>query len=145
MENSKSATPGKGLIKVTGILLIIFGAIALIFGIIAIAAVAYVGGLFDEDVSALYSLSVIYAFIPTILSFIAGIVGVKNCGNPTKAGTCFAWGIVLIILFVISTILDIVNSAFSVISIIGVVLPILFLIGAIQNRNAAQVSSQYPQ
>ena len=135
MESTK--TKGTGFLKVTGILMIIGGAVSIILSIIAalgIAALAYIS---DGTVSStlLYA-SVILMIVSAVAELVAGIIGVANCKKPDKAVSCIVWGIIVAVLSVAGTVLNSVGggsfSAFSL--ILGLVLPALYIIGAAFNK-----------
>ena len=135
MELTK--TKGTGFLKVTGILMIIGGAISVILGIIAALGVAALVYISDGTVSsALLYTSVILMIVSAVAELVAGIIGVANCKKPEKAGVCIAWGIIVAVLSVAGTILNSVGggtfSAFSL--ILGLVLPVLYIIGAVFNK-----------
>ena len=130
-------TKGSGFLKVTGILMIIGGAVSIILSIIAalgIAALAYIS---DGTVSsALLYASVILMIVSAVAELVAGIIGVANCKKPDKAVSCIVWGIIVAVLSVAGTVLNSVGggsfSAFSL--ILGLVLPALYIIGAAFNK-----------
>ena len=128
---------GAGFLKVTGILMIIGGALALIFAIVAIAGVAALAYLSDGTVTTglLYAACAV-SLVSAVAELVAGIIGVKNCRRPEKAGTCLGWGIAVAALCVLGTVLNVVGGgAFSVASLLlGLVLPVLFIIGACKNK-----------
>ena len=135
METTK--TKGSGFLKVTGILMIIGGAISVIMGIIAALGVAALVYISDGTVSsALLYTSVILMIVSAVAELVAGIIGVVNCKKPEKAGVCIAWGIIVAVLSVAGTILNSVGGGtFSVFSLIlGLVLPVLYIIGAVFNK-----------
>lgn len=128
---------GSGFLKVTGILMVIFGAIALITsitGLLGISAlVALSGGLLNATwlyVGAFISL------VSAVAELVAGIVGIKNCKAPEKAGTCMTWGIIVAALCLLGCIFTVVGGdSFPVMSLIfGMVLPVLYIIGAAKNK-----------
>ena len=132
-----TTTKGTGFLKVTGILMIIGGGISIIMGIIAalgVAALAYISD--GTASSALLYASVVLMLISAVAELVAGIIGVVNCKKPEKAGVCIAWGIIVAVLSVAGTILNSVGggsfSAFSL--ILGLVLPVLYIIGAVFNK-----------
>ena len=130
-------TKGSGFLKVTGILMIIGGGISIIMGIIAALGVAALAYISDGTVSsALLYASVVLMLISAVAELVAGIIGVVNCKKPEKAGVCIAWGIIVAVLSVAGTILNSVGggsfSAFSL--ILGLVLPVLYIIGAVFNK-----------
>ena len=132
-----TTTKGTGFLKVTGILMIIGGGISIIMGIIAALGVAALAYISDGTVSsALLYASVVLMLISAVAELVAGIIGVVNCRKPEKAGVCIAWGIIVAVLSVAGTILNSVGggsfSAFSL--ILGLVLPVLYIIGAVFNK-----------
>ena len=138
METTK--TKGSGFLKVTGILMIIGGVISIILSIIAAIAVAALVVLSEGAVSPgmLYA-SVALMIVSAIAQLIAGIVGVVNCKKPEKAGACIVWGVIVAVLSVAGTILNAVGGgSFSVFSLaIGLVLPVLYIFGAVSNKKNA--------
>lgn len=132
-----TTTKGTGFLKVTGILMIIGGGISIIMGIIAALGVAALAYISDGTVSsALLYASVVLMLISAVAELVAGIIGVVNCKKPEKAGVCIAWGIIVAVLSVAGTILNSVGggsfSAFYL--ILGLVLPVLYIIGAVFNK-----------
>lgn len=129
---------GSKFLKVTGILMIVFGALALILSIVAAIGLAALVAL---DLNTWqYTLAVILMLVGSIFELIAGIVGVKNCTKPEKAGTCMVWGIIVIAISVLSDVLTLVGNPdnFSIVSLLtGLVIPVLYLIGAVMNKKAA--------
>lgn len=135
METTK--TKGSGFLKVTGILMIIGGGISIIVSIIAalgVAALAYISD--GEASSTMLYASVTLMVISAAAQLIAGIIGVVNCKKPEKSGVCIAWGIIVAALCVAGTILNSIGGgSFSVFSLmLGLVLPILYIIGAVFNK-----------
>ena len=129
---------GSKFLKVTGILMIVFGALALILSIVAAIGLAALAAL---DLNTWqYTSAVILMLVGSIFELIAGIVGVKNCNKPEKAGTCMVWGIIVIALSVLSNVLTLVGNPdnFSIVNLLtGLVIPVLYLIGAVMNKKAA--------
>lgn len=129
---------GSKFLKVTGILMIVFGALALILSIVAAIGLA---ALVTLDLNTWqYTAAVILMLVGSIFELIAGIVGVKNCNKPEKAGTCMVWGIIVIALSVLSNVLTLVGNPdnFSIVNLLtGLVIPVLYLIGAVMNKKAA--------
>lgn len=135
METTK--TKGSGFLKVTGILMIIGGGISIIVSIIAALGVAALAYLSDGEASStmLYA-SVTLMVISAAAQLVAGILGVVNCKRPEKAGVCIAFGVIVAALCVAGTILNTVGGGdFSLFSLLlGLVLPILYIIGAVFNK-----------
>ena len=129
---------GSKFLKVTGILMIVFGALALILSIVAAIGLAALVAM--ELNTWQYTAAVILMLVGSIFEMIAGIVGVKNCNKPEKAGTCMVWGIIVIALSVLSNVLTLVGNPdnFSIVNLLtGLVIPVLYLIGAVMNKKAA--------
>ena len=125
---------GSKFLKVTGILMIIFGALALVLAIIAIAGISLLAAMGAS--SGLLTVSCM--LVGAVAELVAGIIGVKNWNKLEKAGTCITWGIIVIVLCVISNILTVVGGGdFSVLNLVtGLVIPVLYLIGGLQNKKA---------
>ena len=125
------------LLKVTGILMIIGGIAGIIVSIVAFLGVGLLAA--AGVVVGLWIIAVILSLVGSIIELIAGIVGSKNAANPAKAGTCVIFGIVTLALSVLGIILNLASgSGFSVANLgLGVVIPVLYLIGALQNKNKA--------
>lgn len=131
---------GHKFLKVTGILMIIGGALATILGIIAVlsvAALAYIASA-QTEAGMLYA-STILLLISGVVELIAGIIGVINAEKPQKAKACIVWGALVAILSVAGTILGVVGgSDFSVSGLVlGLVLPVIYIIGAVKNMQSA--------
>ena len=135
MENKTAK--GAGMLKVVGILMIVFGGIALVLGIIAAVAVAAVAFLSE----GLLTTNLLYAstalmVASAVAELVAGIVGVVNCKKPEKAGVCIVWGAIVAGLCVAGTVLNLVaNGEFNIFTLaVGLVLPVLFIIGGVNNK-----------
>lgn len=131
---------GHKFLKVTGILMIIGGALSAILGIVAVlgvAALAYIASA-QTEAGMLYA-STILLLISGVVELIAGIIGVINAEKPQKAKTCIVWGALVAILSVAGTILGVVGgSDFSVSGLVlGLVLPVIYIIGAVKNMQSA--------
>lgn len=135
METAK--TKGSGFLKVTGILMIIGGGISIILSIIAVLGVAALVYISDgEASSAMLYASVALMVVSAVSQLVAGIIGVVNCKKPEKAGVCIAWGVIVAVLCIAGTILNSAGGgSFSILSLVlGLVLPILYIIGAVFNK-----------
>ena len=131
---------GHKFLKVTGILMIIGGALSAILGIVAVlgvAALAYIASA-QTEAGMLYA-STILLLISGVVELIAGIIGVINAEKPQKAKACYVWGALVAILSVSGTILGVVGgSDFSVSGLVlGLVLPVIYIIGAVKNMQSA--------
>lgn len=135
MENKTAK--GAGMLKVVGILMIVFGGIALVLSILAAVAVAAVAFLSE----GLLTTNLLYAstalmVASAVAELVTGILGVANCKKPEKAGVCIAWGAIVAVLCVAGTVLNLVaNGEFKIFSLaVGLVLPVLFIIGGVKNK-----------
>lgn len=131
---------GHKFLKVTGILMIIGGALSAILGIVAVlgvAALAYIASA-QTEAGMLYA-STILLLISGVVELIAGIIGVINAEKPQKAKACIVWGALVAVLSVAGTILGVVGgSDFSVSGLVlGLVLPVIYIIGAVKNMQSA--------
>lgn len=131
---------GHKFLKVTGILMIIGGALSAILGIVAVlgvAALAYIASA-QTEAGMLYA-STILLLISGVVELIAGIIGVINAEKPQKAKACIVWGALVAILSVAGTILGVVGGGdFSVSGLVlGLVLPVIYIIGAVKNMQSA--------
>lgn len=131
---------GKTILKVTGILMIIGGAISIIIGLVAIAGVSVLAAAREtlgiDFNTGIYTFSAILVLVSAAIELTAGILGVKNCDKPDKATSCIVFGLIIIGLSLLGNILSVVaGGEFGVISfLISLVLPILFIIGAALNK-----------
>lgn len=126
---------GSKFLKVTGILMIIFGAIALVVSLIAIAGIGVLAAL-GASTGMLWASGII-ALVGSVAEFVAGIIGVVNWNKPEKANTCIGWGIVVAAMCVVSSVLTLIGypDSFNWFSLVtGLVIPVLYLIGAFQNK-----------
>lgn len=131
-QQAKGAT----FLKVTGIIMIVVAALGIILGIVAliaaIAANALAGGALG-----LLIVAALIALVGSVLQLIAGIIGVKNCNKPEKAQTCIVWGAIVAALNVLSVVLTVAQGGdIAVSGILGIVVPALFIFGAIKNKQA---------
>ena len=133
----QTTTKGATLLKVTGILMIIGGAISVVMSIIAVAGIAAIAYLSDGAVSMgmLYASAALMA-VGSVAELIAGILGVANSKKPEKAKTCVVWGVIVAALSVAGIVLNAIGGgSFSAVSAVtGLVLPVLYIIGAARNR-----------
>ena len=81
----------------------------------------------------------ILVLLGAIVSLVAGILGVANAAKPEKATICIVFGILAAVLSVLGNVLTAASGGtFSVFNLIlGLVLPVLYLIGAFQNKTRA--------
>ena len=108
---------GQKILKVTSILMIIGGVIAV--------------------VGLLYASSILVT-VASVIQFIAGIKGIGACSDSQKAASCIKWGIIIAILTIISMIIGLVGGGtFSITSLVlNLLLPGLYVYGAVQVKNS---------
>lgn len=126
---------GSKFLKVTGILMIIFGSIALIIAIMALLGLGVLEAI-GAPMGLLWA-SEIIALLGAVAEFVAGIIGVVNWNKPNKANICIGWGIAVAAMCVISNIFTLIGypENFNVFSLLtGLVIPVLYLIGAFKNK-----------
>lgn len=132
--------PGKMMLKVSGIILIIFGgiaALASLAGILLGGAVGMAGA--GAAAAGLIIFGSIIVLVSGAFNVVAGIMGVKNCNVPEKANICFVFGIIMVSLQVISFLMNLISGSLSgsviISTLIGFVLPVIYLLGAMKNKN----------
>lgn len=129
---------GKNFLKVTGILMIIGGAFGIIGGILAVIGAGALAMLLDANKGILIFASIL-TLAGGIFELIAGIMGVKNCDKPEKAQSCLIMGVIVAVLSLLGNVISTaMGSDFSIVNCItGLVLPILYIIGAVKNKQSA--------
>ena len=135
---------GKGLLKVVGILMIIGGGIFFFISIFFLLSVGNFTYFTDGDLSSVQlNPTIIYTscvvmILGSVAELIAGIIGVKNCKKPEKATSCLVFGIIVAIFNLLGIIIGAVGgSGFNFVSlVIGLVLPVLFIVGAVMNKKS---------
>ena len=137
--------PGRGFLKVTGILYIVFSGIGIVFTLLAMAGTAALGTLLGINTSIL-TLIYLVALVLAAYGLFMGIIGVKHCANLEKAKFLRTCVIIEFVLRGIVVISSAVMIGFSgvVLESIGFVLPILFLIGASKNIEASNAPPTQP-
>ena len=131
---------GKNFLKVTGILMIIGGAISAIVGLIAlIGTLAVYSLLTGSGLLGWMIIGSVLCLISGVAELIAGIFGVSHCEKPEKAHTCILWGCIVVGLCVLGNIFNLIGGgSVSVVSLLlGLVIPALYIYGAVQNKNTA--------
>lgn len=133
---------GSTLLKVVSIIMIIGGAISFFLSLLAGA----LGSLFEAagvSIGVVW-LTIILALLSAVAEVVAGIIGVSNWNRIDKASLCMTWGIIVIAICVVSNIASIVllSESIKVYSIVsGLLLPVLYVIGANQNKQLSATGS----
>ena len=112
---------GQKILKVTSILMIIGGVIAVVVGVLAILGISALAALSGstEGIGLLYA-------------------SIGACSDSQKAASCIKWGIIIAILTIISMIIGLVGGGtFSITSLVlNLLLPGLYVYGAVQVKNS---------
>ena len=129
---------GRKFLKVTGILMIIGGAFGIIGGIVAMIGAGALAAVLETSAGGLILASVLI-LASAVFQLIAGIMGVKNCDKPEKAQSCLVMGVIVAILSVAGNVTSsVLGSSFNITSYVtGLVIPVLYIIGAVKNRETA--------
>lgn len=142
MEQNTSNKNGLFL-KIVSILMIVGGAATIVLGIMALGLSACANAIAAQaettaNTGAL-TLAGILLIIAGIVELIAGIVGVGASKDPSKAKGCLIWGIIVIVLTVISTIITMVNGGkFDAVSLVtGLALPVAYIVASFIARKDA--------
>ena len=129
---------GRKFLKVTGILMIIGGAFGIIGGIVAMIGAGALAAVLETSAGGLMLASSLI-LASAVFQLIAGIMGVKNCDKPEKAQSCLVMGVIVAILSVAGNVIsNILGSSFNILSYAtGLVIPVLYIIGAVKNKEPA--------
>ena len=129
---------GRKFLKVTGILMIIGGAFGIIGGIVAMIGVGALAAVLETSAGGLMLASSLI-LASAVFQLIAGIMGVKNCDKPEKAQSCLVMGVIVAILSVAGNIIsNVLGSSFNILSYAtGLIIPVLYIIGAVKNKEPA--------
>ena len=138
MENN---APGRGKLKVTGIIYTVLGALSILGSLLILGA----GGLLlasDNDVGLVLGAAAgvfsVLGAVSGVFYLVIGILGIRNCGRPENCGANFVLGGIVLVLVVIGLVVNVAVSGptGAAYSVVGLVLSILYLQGAKQNRDA---------
>lgn len=129
---------GRKFLKVTGILMIIGGAFGIIGGIVAMIGAGALAAVLETSAGGLMLASALI-LASAVFQLIAGIMGVKNCDKPEKAQSCLVIGVIVAILSVSGNIIsNVLGSSFNILSYAtGLIIPVLYIIGAVKNKEPA--------
>ena len=129
---------GRKFLKVTGILMIIGGAFGIIGGIVAMIGAGALAAVLETSAGGLMLASALI-LASAVFQLIAGIMGVKNCDKPEKAQSCLVMGVIVAILSIAGNIIsNVLGSSFNILSYAtGLVIPVLYIIGAVKNKEPA--------
>jgi len=128
------------LLKVTGILMIIFGGIGIILALLAFLGAGVIAQA-DQDLAGLVIVGSVLLLVSAAIQLIAGVLGVKNHNKPHKANVCLIFAVIVMVLALVGIIIDVISMGvtsgifFSV--IIGFAIPVLYLIGSLKLKKLA--------
>ena len=132
---------GQIFLKVTSILMVIGGIIALLAGVFAILGVSALAALMGsaEGTGLLYAGSVL-AVVTSAVEILAGAKGLKACRLPEKAGECVILGIAIVALSMISMAVSVKGGGeFKIINlVVNLLVPVLYILGAVKTKPAAR-------
>lgn len=143
-------------LKVTGILLIIFSSVRMLFDIAGLVGTTYILSSPETAQIAgvntvLTTISVAAAAIIDVYQLAIGILGILSCDKPRRGNLCFTLGILAIVLIIVRTFLGgIPRGAVSTVMVLlgmisGLVLPILYSVGAYQLKKIQPITPQYDE
>lgn len=128
---ARSAAPGKVLLIVVGILVLIGGLITLVVDLQAVPYMRYLGSLGG---------ALIFEILYGIFTMVAGICALVYCGRKDKGGLVFMLGIVVVILRILDWIIAsaIFNGLIDTVTpasvILGLICPVLMVLGGYMNK-----------
>lgn len=121
------------LLKVSSILMIIGGALMLLIGLIAVIGASMESALRAPLVMA----AIAFVFIIALVELIAGIIGVSTANKGKKGTTCVVLGLIILVVAIANVVVTIISTGSIAIPslIIGLLLPVIYLIGGINQKN----------
>ena len=141
---------GKILLRVSGILLIIYAALLIVLGLIVMVGGSYILGAGSDLFSEYYyygaysyaggMMAMIGIVVILIAAFylICGIIGVKNAAYPEKSTSCLVLGIIMVAFQVIGLFSSLSNDVGASIiwAILLLAVMVLYMVGAILNKQS---------
>ncbi|MEG1985022.1 MAG: hypothetical protein RSB78_04640 [Oscillospiraceae bacterium] len=124
------------LLKIVSIIMIVLASIFIILGVISLVGIGALVAGTDTSVFVL----VLFALLGVVgqaFQIIAGVIGVRVAGGKGSIKVCFVLSVIILALAALSFIGSIVDKTFSWTTIVGVILPILYFVGAYQVKTAA--------
>ena len=131
-------------LKVTGILMIISGSIALLasFFLLIFGVLLGMGAIHHPSsevikTAGLVETGVVLAIVGSIVQFIAGVSGVKNAKNPEKATNLIVLGALTVLFYLGNQLFNFIGGGnhtyLDYVSILlGMVVPAFYILGAVQ-------------
>ena len=143
--------PGKTLLRVVGILLVVFGIIGALVAFGGLATADYWDSVLPID-GASWTAYYLVALLSAAFSVVIGIVAIINCARPEKAGLCKFLAIISIIGIALVHLFSFGIGAYAALGFGGLavitmlrdfLLPILIFIGASRNQRASMPPRPY--
>jgi len=117
------------LMFVVSIILIVFGVLDLLFGLLAMI------GLSQVSATPILVLSLVFVLVVGVVLLVAGIMGVKNAANPPKGDLLFKIGIGMCAIAVLNLIIGVAGHTSIVAGIGSLLLPALYVVAAKQLKD----------
>lgn len=148
---------GKGLLKTSGILMIVFGGIAalvLIAYLVVIGFIAAISGINDGRAAGFGYFAVLFVFFLLFAAFciVTGAIGIHNCKKPEHCVSCLVMGIVVLAfivgvlaIYLIEEMIGFPIWIFALIGVIGITIPTLYIIGAARNLSSRKKGTMLQQ
>jgi hypothetical protein len=138
--SEKVNAPGKGLLKVSSIIGVIFEAIALFTMAITLMGIETIVAAMPVPIPVWqYVCYCIYGLIYACFSAYIYIIGIVHCDKLEKAGLMKVYGIILIVLVPVSIgvglALKITGLSGLALAPLGLIIPILYVVGASKNMS----------
>ncbi len=128
------------LLKVVSIIMIVGSFLSIIVAVVPlITLIAVMSAVGEAGMAFLVVAAVLLALIGVVINLTAGILGIRHTTNPEKANTLILFGILSLIVAIISAAISIFTDQDQSIFVAaaGLVLPILYIYAASKNRVTA--------
>ena len=146
--------PGKTFLLVTGIISTIWGVGSALIGASSISSIALLNGDSPTAVTMRQVMaesgttqadimrSGVIAIIMGILYLFVGIIGIMFSKKVQKAQICFIAALITIAAILINAVISAVTGSYNVVLVvISLVVPLFYLWGAMQNKQAAEIKA----
>lgn len=137
--SEQAQSRGKNMLLAASIILLIGGIITVPFALFGMGLGALFGLNQTAAAGELEFLFLTYSILTLcmgVFQIVAAIFGIANRKRPERAGACVGMGIALVAVAVFSLILATWCQNFTVFLILSLLLPLLYVGGAFQNRPA---------
>ena len=136
MEMEKTKTPGKGLLKVMGIIELVFGGISSIMVFIGLTSVETLNLIQPLNYGMSWQMLYIWQFIVICYCIFVGIMAVMHCATLEKSSSLKKLGIIMLVIVIIDGIIAVAFIGISSIVLIpiSIALSSLIIVGANKNE-----------